>query len=191
MDLKLSMGLQVCRVLWVHYAESRCTCRPEPRIVQHEIAKRYQKTKAEEMLLWKCQFASLLRGGHFRHQAEISNIPNTDQIQESPVIFLYLENSSLHEKPWWDTGFTVIGDVCVGLCPQGSWRRIQNCPAAAGTRTYSSSCWPAAACCRLQFCLIWLMKLSLSVDSVIHLCLGTETIFGLHWLAVLHKMLHP
>lgn len=79
MELKLSTGLQVCRVLWVHYAESWCTYGSKPRIVQHEIAKRYRKTKAEELLLWKCQFASLQGGGHFRRQAEISNIPNTDQ----------------------------------------------------------------------------------------------------------------
>lgn len=120
------------------------------------------------------------------HIKYIKHISNTG----SPVIiFLFLENLSFHKKPWKDTGCTVTRELRVGLYLQGSWMRVQT-PTAATSGTYSSSCWPAPVCCLLQFCLVWLMKLSPSVDSVIHLCVRTETILGLHWLAVLYKMPH-
>lgn len=43
---------------------------------------------------------------------------------------------------------------------------------------------PSFSFCLWHLCLLRLVKLGQSVDPVINLCLGTETIFSLHWLAV-------
>lgn len=121
MELKLNVGL------WVSLGtELGCTYSPEPRLVpsmkQPEVTRTLKQRKCyhENASLLHCKeeegvLDSREKGSWPLSRTTISNA-------RSPVLFLFLEKSSLHEKPRWDIGSTVIKDVMWDFaCNASGW----------------------------------------------------------------------